>query len=53
MQVLGNLLWAAFGIDRPDGGRAAPSAMNWQGIDIYSLFQYKMSLKAKSVSNTR
>ena len=35
MQMLANLLWAAFGINRPDGGRTAPSAMNWQEIDIY------------------
>lgn len=34
-QVLSNLLWAAFGINRPDGHRTAPSAMNWQEIDIY------------------
>ena len=34
-QVLANLLWAAFGINRPDGGRTAPSAMNWQEIDVY------------------
>lgn len=33
---LSDLLWAAFGINRPDtGGRTAPSAMNWQEIDIY------------------
>jgi hypothetical protein len=36
MQVLSNLLWAAFGINRPESGkRTAPSAMNWQEIDIY------------------
>jgi SagB-type dehydrogenase family enzyme len=36
MDVLSNLLWAAFGINRPDEGkRTAPSAMNWQEIDIY------------------
>jgi len=35
MQALANLLWAAFGINRPDGRRTAPSAMNWQEIDIY------------------
>ncbi len=35
MQVLANLLWAAFGINRPDGRRTAPSAMNWQEIDLY------------------
>ena len=35
-QVLANLLWAAFGINRPDSGkRTAPSAMNWQEIDVY------------------
>jgi SagB-type dehydrogenase family enzyme len=35
-QVLSNLLWAAFGVNRPDSGkRTAPSAVNWQEIDIY------------------
>ena len=35
-QVLSNLLWAACGVNRPDSGkRTAPSAKNWQGIDIY------------------
>jgi SagB-type dehydrogenase family enzyme len=35
-QVLSNMLWAAFGVNLPDsGGRTAPSAMNWQEIDIY------------------
>jgi SagB-type dehydrogenase family enzyme len=35
-QVLANLLWAAFGINRPgEGKRTAPSAMNWQEIDVY------------------
>lgn len=34
-EVLSNLLWAAFGINRSDGRRTAPSAMNWQEIDIY------------------
>jgi len=35
IQTLSNLLWAAFGINRPDGRRTAPSAKNWQEIDIY------------------
>src|SRR5208283_5883607 len=35
MQTLSNLLWAAFGINRPDGRRTAPSAMNWQEVSIY------------------
>jgi nitroreductase len=34
-QVLSDLLWAAFGINRPDGRRTAPSSRNWQEIDIY------------------
>jgi SagB-type dehydrogenase family enzyme len=35
-QILSNLLWAAFGINRADsGGRTAPSAHNWQEIDLY------------------
>jgi SagB-type dehydrogenase family enzyme len=35
-QVLSNLLWAAFGVNRPESGkRTAPSAVNWQEIDIY------------------
>lgn len=36
LQVLSDMLWAAFGINRPDsGGRTAPSAMHMQEIDIY------------------
>lgn len=35
-QVLSNLLWAAFGVNRPEtGGRTAPSTHNWQQTDIY------------------
>ncbi len=35
IEVLSNLLWAGFGINRPDGKRTAPSARNWQDMDIY------------------
>jgi SagB-type dehydrogenase family enzyme len=34
-QVLSNLLWAATGVNRPDGHRTAPTASNRQEIDIY------------------
>jgi SagB-type dehydrogenase family enzyme len=34
-QVLSNLLWAAYGVNRADGMRTAPSAGNAQTIDIY------------------
>jgi len=34
-QTLANLLWAAWGINRPqEGKRTAPSARNWQEIDL-------------------
>lgn len=35
MQELSNLLWAANGVNREDGKRTAPSALNKQDIDIY------------------
>jgi SagB-type dehydrogenase family enzyme len=36
LQTVSDLLWAAFGVNRPDSGkRTAPSAMNMQEIDIY------------------
>jgi nitroreductase len=34
-QTLANLLWAAWGINRADGRRTAPSASNRQEIDVY------------------
>jgi len=37
-QTLSDLLWAAFGVNRQDSGRrTAPSAVNWQEIDIYAI----------------
>jgi len=39
-QELSNLLWAAFGINRPEEKkRTAPSAMNRQEIDLYVMCQ--------------
>jgi SagB-type dehydrogenase family enzyme len=34
-QALSNLTWAAFGINRPDGRRTAPSASNRQEVEVY------------------
>lgn len=34
-RTLSDLLWAAAGINRPEGGRTAPTAHNKQEIDIY------------------
>ncbi|MBA3028032.1 MAG: SagB/ThcOx family dehydrogenase [Desulfobacteraceae bacterium] len=51
-QVLSNLLWAAAGVNRADSGkRTAPSAVNWQEIDIYvatsdGLFLYDSGMHA-------
>lgn len=36
LQELSSLLWAAAGVNRPDSGkRTAPTARNWQEIDVY------------------
>lgn len=40
LQLLSDLCWAAFGINRPEsGGRTAPSARNRQEIDVYVALQ--------------
>jgi len=39
-QDVSNLLWAADGINRTESGkRTAPSAMNWQEVDIYVMLK--------------
>lgn len=35
LPLLSNLLWAAWGVNRADGHRTAPSAINAQEIDLY------------------
>jgi SagB-type dehydrogenase family enzyme len=35
LPLLSALLWAGGGVNRPDGGRTAPSAMNAQEVDIF------------------
>jgi len=36
LQDLGNILWSARGINRPESGKlTAPTACNWQEIDVY------------------
>lgn len=35
IQTISNLLWAAFGINREDGKRTAPTARDWREFDIY------------------
>jgi nitroreductase len=39
-QTISDLLWAAWGINRPESKkRTAPSAMNWQEIDLYVIME--------------
>ncbi len=38
-QELSNLLWAAFGVNRPDGHRTAPTAKNRQNVQIYAAME--------------
>lgn len=35
MPLLSDLLWAAYGMNRGDGGRTSPSAMNAQEVDVF------------------
>lgn len=53
VQVVSDLLWAAFGINRPDSGkRTAPSARNWQEVDVYAIMEegaYLYDSKANSL----
>ncbi|MDP2257132.1 MAG: nitroreductase family protein [Polaromonas sp.] len=40
LETLSALLWAGFGINRPESaGRTAPSAHNWQEIDVFAVLQ--------------
>jgi SagB-type dehydrogenase family enzyme len=35
LKIISNLLWAALGLNRLDRHRTAPSAHNWQEIDVF------------------
>jgi nitroreductase len=51
-QDLSDLLWAANGVNRPDGKRTAPSAVNAQDVDIYVFLKdgaYKYDAPAHSL----
>jgi len=53
VQLVSDLLWAGFGINRADSGkRTAPSARNWQEVDIYAVLEdgaYRYDAKANSL----
>ena len=52
-QLLSDLLWAAAGINRADSGkRTAPSARNWQEVDVYVVLPegaYRYDAKANTL----
>lgn len=51
-QDLSDLLWAANGVNRPDGRRTAPSAMNAQDVDLYVFLKagaYKYDAAAQAL----
>jgi SagB-type dehydrogenase family enzyme len=51
-QVLANLLWAAFGVNRADGRRTAPSASNMQELEVYAVMAdgvYRYDAKAHAL----
>lgn len=50
--VLSSLLWAANGINRPDGRHTAPTGLNVQDVDIYVMLKsgvYRYDAKANSL----
>jgi len=54
LQELSNLLWAANGLNRPEEGkRTAPSASNWQDIDIYVVLEEGVYLYYAAVSQLK
>ncbi len=39
LQDISNLMWAAVGVNRPDGKRTAPTGSNRQEIELYAFFK--------------
>lgn len=38
-QLLGDLLWAVWGVNRPDGRRTAPTAMDRRDVAVYAVLE--------------
>jgi len=56
MQTLSSLLWAANGINRPDGRRTAPTGLNVQDTDVYvmlasGVYRYDAKLNILTLVN--
>lgn len=53
-EQLSNLLWAAFGINRPESGkRTAATAVNCQDIDVYVVLENAVYVSSKRISVLR
>ncbi|MBE6287226.1 MAG: SagB/ThcOx family dehydrogenase [Mediterranea massiliensis] len=39
LQDISNMMWAALGVNRPDGRRTAPTGSNRQEIELYAFFK--------------
>ena len=53
-QVMADLLWAAAGINRPDSGkRTAPSARDWQEVEVYAVTENGAYLYDAKANNLR
>ncbi len=39
LQDISNMMWAALGVNRPDGKRTAPTGSNRQEIELYAFFK--------------
>lgn len=50
LQHISNLLWAAFGVNRPDGKRTAPTAINAREITLF-VFMKKGTFRYDAVKN--
>jgi SagB-type dehydrogenase family enzyme len=54
LPTLSNLLWAAFGINRPEtGDRTAPSALNAQEVDVYAAMAEGLYIYAPKTHSLR
>ena len=40
LQDISNMMWAALGVNRPDGKRTAPTGSNRQEIELYAFFKH-------------
>lgn len=52
-KLLGDLLWAAYGVNRPNGKRTIPTAQNRQDLEIYVLRSEHGSTTPRNTASNR